>query len=125
MTTAGDTKALIEQAISRFLEEVPSLAPLKLVIGLELRARHDTQIYRVELPGPKVSKDLPSDAKVTLEVNRPRFNELATAGTVKQWRDAFEHGDARATGIDQYLKLIKQVVDKHDERAGLRRAKQH
>jgi hypothetical protein len=29
MTTAGDTKALIEQAISRFLEEVPSLAPLK------------------------------------------------------------------------------------------------
>jgi hypothetical protein len=125
MTTAGDTKALIEQAISRFLEEVPSLAPLKLVVGLELRARHDTQIYRVEMPGRKVSKDLPSDAKVTLEVSRSHFNELATKGSVKQWREAFEHGDARATGIDQYLKLIKQVVDKHDERAGLRRAKQH
>jgi hypothetical protein len=125
MTTAGDTKALIEQAIARFLEEVPSLAPLKLVVGLELRARHDTQIYRVELPGPVVSKALPSDAKVTLEVSRSHFNELAAKGTVKQWREAFEHGDARATGIDQYLKLIRQVVDKHDERAGLRRAKQH
>jgi len=125
LTTAGDTKSLIEQAIARFLEEVPSLAPLKLVVGLELRARHDTQIYRVELPGPVVSKNLPSDAKVTLEVNRPVFNELATTGTVKQWRTAFEHGDAKATGIDQYLKLIRQVVDKHDERASLRRAKQH
>jgi hypothetical protein len=77
------------------------------------------------LPGPVVSKALPSDAKVTLEVSRSHFNELAAKGTVKQWREAFEHGDARATGIDQYLKLIRQVVDKHDERAGLRRAKQH
>ncbi|MBV9467220.1 MAG: hypothetical protein JO169_14015, partial [Solirubrobacterales bacterium] len=32
-----DTKSLIELAVRRFLDEVPALAPLKLVAGLELR----------------------------------------------------------------------------------------
>ncbi len=125
MTVAGDTKHLIEQAVSRFLEEVPALANLRLVLGVELRARHDTQIYRVELPGPIVTKAIPSDAKVTLEVQRAAFNELATRGTVKSWRAAFVHGEAKATGIEQYLRLIQQVVDKQEERNRLRRAKAH
>ena len=30
---ASDTKTLIETAITRFIEEVPALAPLKLVVG--------------------------------------------------------------------------------------------
>jgi hypothetical protein len=104
---------------------VPALAPLKLVAGLELRARHDTQLYRVELPGPQVTKAVASDAKVTLEVNRARFNELATKGHIRDWRDAFEHGDAKATGIDQVLRLIVNVVEKQEERGRLRRSKHH
>jgi hypothetical protein len=104
---------------------VPALQPLKLVAGLELQGGRDLQIYRVELPGPKVSKDIPADAKVTLHLNRAQFNELATKGTIKDWRAAFEHGDAKATGIDQVLKLIVNVVERQEERSRTRRAKAH
>jgi hypothetical protein len=120
-----DTKSLIETAVNRFLQEVPALQGLKIVAGLELRARHDTQIYRVELPGPKVTKDIPSDAKITLTVSRSHFNELATKGSVKQWREAFAHGDAKATGIDQVMKLRVSVVERQQERSRTRRARQH
>jgi hypothetical protein len=125
VTSPGDTKTLIETAVTRFLDEVPALQPLKLVAGLELRGGRDVQIYRVELPGPKVSKDIPSDAKVTLHINRAQFNDLATKGHIRDWRAAFEHGDAKATGIDQVLKLIVNVVERQEERARTRRAKAH
>ena len=101
---------------------MPALAPLKLVAALELRGRGDVQQYRVELPGPKVTKALASDAKVTLAVPRPLFNELATKGHVRDWRAAFEHGDAKATGIDQVLRLIVQVVERQEERSRTRKA---
>ena len=100
---------------------MPALQPLKLVAGLELQARGDIQLYRVELPGPKVTKDVPSDAKVTLNVQRARFNELATKGTVADWEKAFASGEAKATGIDQILKLIAQVVARQQERGRTRR----
>ena len=125
MASPSDTKTLIETAVNRFLEEVPALQPLKIVAGLELRGGRDMQIYRVELPGPKVTKDIPADAKVTLQINRAQFNELATKGHIKEWRAAFEHGDAKATGIDQVLKLIVNVVERQEERTRTRRAKAH
>jgi hypothetical protein len=117
-----DTKALIEMAVTRFLAEVPALQPLRIVAGLELRGRGDVQIYRIELPGPVVSKDLPADAKVTIAIPRSHFNELATKGHVRDWREAFQHGDAKATGIEQVLKLIVNVVERQEERARLRKA---
>jgi hypothetical protein len=123
LSSPSDTKSLIETAVSRFLAEVPALAQLKLVAGLELRARHDVQLYRVELPGPVVTKAIASDAKVTLEVQRARFNELATKGHVADWRSAFEHGEAKATGIDQVLKLIMTVVERQEERSRTRRGR--
>ncbi|HLJ02216.1 MAG TPA: hypothetical protein VKT31_02190 [Solirubrobacteraceae bacterium] len=119
----ADTKTLIETAVNRFLAEVPALQPLKIVAGLELRGRGDVQIYRVELPGPKVSKDIPSDAKVTLIVPRSHFNELATKGHIKDWREAFEHGYVKATGIDQVLRLIVSVVERQEERSRTRKAR--
>jgi hypothetical protein len=125
LTSPSDTKGLIETAIARFLEEVPALAPLKLVAGLELRGRGDIQMYRVELPGPKVTKDIASDAKVRLEVQRSSFNTLATRGHVSDWRAAFEKGEAKATGIEQVIRLIVQVVEKQEERSRTRRAKTH
>jgi hypothetical protein len=82
-------------------------------------------MYRVELPGPKVTKDIASDARVRIEVPRARFNELAIKGHVKDWREAFAHGDAKATGVEQVMRLIVQVVDKQEERSQLRRAKHH
>jgi hypothetical protein len=123
--SSPDTKTLIETAVKRFLAEVPSLQPLKIVAGLELRGRGDMQIYRVELPGPKVTKDIPADAKVTLHINRAQFNELATKGTIRQWREAFEHGDAKATGIEQVMKLIVNVVERQEERSRTRKATRH
>lgn len=101
---------------------MPALAPLKLVFGLELRGRGDVQMYRVELPGPKVSKDIATDAKVTLAVPRSHFNALATKGHVRDWREAFAKGDAKATGIDQIIKLIVNVVERQEERDRTRRA---
>jgi hypothetical protein len=123
VSSPSDTKTLIETAVRRFLAEVPALQPLKIVAGLELRGGRDLQIYRVELPGPKVSKDIPSDAKVTLTLPRSQFNELATKGTVKNWREAFAHGDVKATGVEQVMKLIVNVVERQEERARTRKAK--
>jgi len=119
---ASDTKSLIETAVTRFLAEVPALANLKLVVGLELRARGEPQMYRVELPGPNVTKGFAADSKVNISVSRSRFNDLAAKGHISDWRDAFEHGDAQATGIEQVMKLIVNVVEKQEERSRLRKA---
>jgi len=96
---------------------------MKLVAGLELRGRGDVQMYRIEMPGPKVTKDIAADAKIQLTLPRAAFNELATKGHVKDWREAFIHGDAKATGIEQVLKLIVNVVERQEERARTRKAK--
>jgi hypothetical protein len=109
--------------VNRFLEEVPAFQTLKLVAGLELRGRGDVQLYRVELPGPKVTKDIASDAKVRLSVSRAHFNELATKGHVRDWREALEKGDAKATGIDQLLKLVVHVVELQEERSRTRKSR--
>ncbi len=82
-------------------------------------------MYRVQLPGPTVTKDIASDAKVRLEVQRAAFNTLATKGHVADWRQAFEHGEAKVTGIEQVIRLITQVVEKQEERSRTRRAKAH
>ena len=107
----------------RFIAEVPALEPLKLVVGLELRGRGDVQIYRVELPGPQVSKAIPSDAKVTVSVPRSHFNELATKGSLRDWREAVETGSVKATGVPQVLKLIVNVVERQEERSRTRKAR--
>ncbi len=122
LSSPSDTKSLIETAVTRFIAEVPALAPLKLVAGLELRGRGDIQMYRVELPGPKVTKDIATDSKVRLMVPRSHFNALATKGHVRDWREAFAKGDAKATGIEQVLQLIVNVVERQEERSRTRKA---
>lgn len=114
--SSSDTKTLIEQAVEGVKAAVPALAPLKIVIGLELRGRGDVQLYRVELPGPVITKDIASDAKVTVAIPRADFNELVAAGSLDKWIDAFEHGHAKASGQDQILKLIANVVARQSGR---------
>ncbi len=120
MSTA-DTKALIEQAVRNFQAEIPALAKLKLVIELELRGRGDIQLFRVEVPGPKVTRDIASDAKVRLSVPRSHFNELAHEGKVRHWREAFESGVVKASGPAEILKLIQNVIEKQEERSRTRK----
>ena len=119
---SSDAIPLIEQAVTRFLDEVPALKPMKLVTAVALRGRGDVQVFRVELPGPKVTKEDPQEAKVRIEMPRAFFNELAKDGKVADWREAFQYGRAKASGPTQILQLIERVVDKQEERTRLRRA---
>jgi hypothetical protein len=119
--SSADTKALIEQAVRNFQAEVPALAKLKLVMELELRGRGDIQLFRVEVPGPKVTKDIASDAKVRISIPRSHFNELAREGHLRQWREAFESGTVKASGPAEILKLILNVVEKQEERTRTRK----
>ena len=64
------TTELIETAVERFRADAPALAQLKLVFELDLRARGDVQHFRVELPGPKVTKGMADDARVMVEIQR-------------------------------------------------------
>ncbi len=102
---------------------MPALQQLKLVAGLDLRGRGDVQLYRIEMPGPKVTKDIAADAKVRIAIPRSHFNELATKGHIRDWREAFVKGDAKATGIEQVMRLIVQVVERQEERARTRKAR--
>jgi hypothetical protein len=117
----ASTSDLIKTAVERFLAEVPALAKLKLVFGLELKGRGDIQLYRVELPGPKISKDLAQDERILVQIDRPQFNELAERGTLKSYRKAFETGHIKATGDSNVKKLIAQVVERQEQRSRLRK----
>ena len=116
------TAALIEEAVTRLQEQVPSLKQLKLVFGLELRGGRDIQLYRVELPGPKITKDLRQDERVLVQVDRPQFNELAEKGTLKSYRKAVETGQIKATGDSNVKKLVVQVVERQEQRSRLKKA---
>src|SRR3984893_2624755 len=103
---AEDAKALIELATRRFIEEVPALAPIKLVVGVELRGRGDVQHFRLEMPSGTVTKGPASDARMNVEMRREFFNVMAREGKVPDWIEAFSYGQAKATGPEQFLKLI-------------------
>ena len=110
--SSGDTRALIEQAVERFGDEVPALKQLKLVVRLELRSHGDVPIWRVEVPGPKISKDPAGDARVDVSVDRREFNQLAAEGRLKDWVDAFERGHVKVTGDGAVVKLIGNVIER-------------
>jgi hypothetical protein len=114
---------LIKTAIERIQKEVPALEKLKLVFGLELPARGDVQVFRVELPGPKIKKGFSDDERMRLSVPRAMFNILASEGEVADWREAFEHGHLKVEGNPKIQQLIGQVIDKAQARAQLRRAR--
>ena len=119
----ASTADLIRTAVERFQAEVPALQKLKLVFGLELRGRGDIQLYRVELPGPKISKDLAQDERVLVEIDRPQFNELAERGTLKSYRRAVETGHIKASGDSNVKKLVVQVIERQEQRARLKKAR--
>lgn len=115
--SATDTKQLIGKAVERLQEEVPALRQLKLVVKLELRARGgDAPIWRVELPGPQITKDAAGDARIDVSVSRSHFNELATEGHLRQWAEAYDHGHVKVTGDPAVVKLIGNVIQRQRQR---------
>jgi hypothetical protein len=120
---AEDAKALIELATRHFIEEVPALEPIKLIVAVELRGRGDTQHFRLEMPGVTVTKGPASDARVRVEMRREFFNVMAREGKVPDWIEAFTYGQAKASGPEQFLKLITNVVERQQERQRTRKAR--
>jgi hypothetical protein len=109
----ADTRALIEQTLERFTAEVPALKQLKLVVRLELPARGgDAPIWRVEVPGPKVTKEPAGDAKLDIVVSRSHFNELAKDGRLKHWADAYRHGHVKVSGEPAVVSLLGNVIQR-------------
>ncbi|HEY7953304.1 MAG TPA: hypothetical protein VID70_09965 [Solirubrobacteraceae bacterium] len=122
---AEDAKALIELAVRRFLKEVPALEPLKLVVGVELRGRGDVQHFRLEMPGIKVTKGPAADGRMRVEMRREFFNVMAKEAKVPDWIEAYTYGQAKASGPEQFVKLIANVVERQQERLRARKAKPH
>ena len=119
-----DAKTLIDRAVRTFLDEVPALAPLTLVVGIDLHGRGDTQQFRLQMPEVEVSKDIGADARIRIEMRREFFNAMVEHGArVPDWREAFMHGQAKATGVDQYMRLIVNVVERQEERNRIRKAR--
>jgi hypothetical protein len=121
---AEDAKTLIERAVRAFLDEVPALKPLTLVVGIDLHGRGDTQQFRLQLPEVEVTKDIGADARIRVEMRREFFNAMVEHGArIPDWREAFIHGQAKATGVDQYMRLIVNVVERQEERNRTRKAR--
>lgn len=114
---SGDTKTLIATAVERLGEEIPALRRLKLVVRLELRSRGDVPVWRVEVPGPVISKDPAADARLDVSIARPHFNELAADGRLSHWIDAYEHGHVKVTGDSAVMKLLGAVIERQRQRA--------
>jgi len=121
---AEDAKALIELAVRRFIGEVSALQPIRLVVSVELRGRGDVQHFRLEMPDLKVTKGPAADARVRVDMRREFFNVMAREARVPDWVEAFTYGQAKASGPEQFLRLIVNVVDKHQERQRVRKARQ-
>jgi hypothetical protein len=122
---SGDAITLIQTAARRFVEEVPALAPMKIVVGVELRGRGDVQQFRLQMPELQVSKGSPTDARINVEMRREFFNVMAAEGKVPDWVEAFTYGQAKASGPSQFLRLISNVVEKHQERERVKSARKH
>ena len=118
----ASTGELIKQALAGLQAEVPSLTKLKLVFGLELRGRGDIQAYRVEVPGPKVSKGFGEDERVHVSIPRSHFNELVADGNVRHWHDAYEQGHIKVEGDPNIQKLIGKLIEQAEGRARLKKA---
>jgi hypothetical protein len=114
---------LIATAYRNITAEVPALARLKLTVRLELRGRGDVQVFRVRVPGPEVTKEEPEDARVEVAVSRAEFNDLAPAGKVSQWREAYERGQVKVGGDPEIRKLVGTVIERQAARARLKRAR--
>ncbi len=114
--SSGDTKTLITTAVERLGEEIPALRRLKLVVRLELRSRGDMPVWRIEVPGPKISKDPAADARLDVSVSRPHFNELAADGRLSQWIEAYQLGHVKVTGDSAVIKLLGAVIDRQRAR---------
>ena len=119
---SGDARTLIAKAANDVVEQVPALAPLKIVIDVQLQGRGDLQVFRLEMPQAEVTKDVATDAKIHLAMRREELNGLVDEASIAAWRKAFETGSGKARSGAQSLNLMTRVVEEQQSRAQLKRA---
>ena len=105
----------ISGAVSHLQQQVPKLAGLKLVFGLELTAGGlmgpaQTDHFRVELPGPKVSPGAGEDERIRLSIARTMFSLLAEEGQLVDWREAYHYGHLKVEGDARVIRLLGQAI---------------
>ena len=81
------------------------------------------QHFRLEMPELKVTKGPAADARIRLDMRREFFNVMAREGKVADWIEAFTYGQAKASGPEQILRLIINVVERQQERQRTRKAR--
>jgi hypothetical protein len=111
------SRDLIIVAVQRLQEEVPALAKLKLVFGLELTGGGLTgpatsQRYRIEVPGPQVSEGAADDARIELSLPQTMFNLLAEEGRLDDWKDAFYYGHLKVEGDPRVQRLLGRAIER-------------
>lgn len=107
-----DSRTAVEIALKQLLEHVPALKPLKLIAAAEVQGGRDVQLIRIVMPGPQVTKAIAPDARVTLTIRRDLLNEMIELNDLQAWIRAWDHGKFRVSGVQEYLKLIGQVIEK-------------
>lgn len=114
-----DTKEQLQEAGGRFIEAVPALAPLKLSVRVDLQAKGDHQQYRLDFPGPEVSRDSGSPAMIDLLVMRQDFNEIIDPRKgLPEWIAAYDQGKIKISGEGGMVKLVAKVIEKQQRRHG-------
>jgi hypothetical protein len=115
----ASTSDLIIVALQRLQPQVPALAKLKIVVGLELTAGGltspgESEQFRVEMPGPQVSDGFPEDARLQLQMPRAMFGILAEEGELMDWKEAFYYGHLKVEGDARVKRLLGQAIEKSD-----------
>jgi hypothetical protein len=110
------TEELIAAAVGRIQGEVPQLAKLKLVLGLELTSGGltrpgKTDEYRVEVPGPKVTAGQAEDARLQLTIPKTMFDLLAKEGGLADWREAVRYGHLKVRGDPRVKRVLGRAIE--------------
>jgi hypothetical protein len=105
----------IATAVGRVQQQIPKLAKLKLVFGVELTSGGlmgpgKSDRFSVELPGPKVSEGPGDDERLQLSIPRTMFEILAADGQLVDWREAFHYGHLRVQGDSRVKRLLGQAI---------------
>ena len=78
----------------------------------------------IELATRRFLEEVPAlDARVRVDMRREFFNVMAREARVPDWIEAFTYGQAKASGPDQFIKLIVNVVERQQERQRTRKAR--
>jgi hypothetical protein len=117
--SSGDTRALIDSAIETVWRDAPALRPLKMVMRVELPARGDDAVWRVQLPEKAISRDPAGDSRLDVSVPRVFFNALAgdPKARLADWVEAYHHGHVKVSGEPAVVKLIGNVIERQLARA--------